>query len=67
VRTLKTMNLALSYRDAVLDPAAGRIAFDSRGMLRTVLNSVTVARGNMSRAVNVSTVGRIYSGSLQTN
>jgi type IV fimbrial biogenesis protein FimT len=67
VRTLKTMNLGLSYRDAALDPASGRIAFDSRGMLRTDLNGVTVARGDMSRTVNVSTVGRIYSGQLQTN
>lgn len=67
VRTLKTMNMALTYRDAALDPAAGRIGFDSRGMLRTPLNGVTVARGNVRRTVNVSTVGRIYSGSLQTN
>lgn len=67
VRTLKTMNMALTYRDATLDPTSGRIGFDSRGMLRTTLNGVTVARGNVRRTVNVSTVGRIYSGSLQTN
>jgi prepilin-type N-terminal cleavage/methylation domain-containing protein len=67
VRTLKTMDLSLSYRDAVLDPGTGRIAFDSRGMLRTVLNGITVIRGNTRRTVNVSTVGRIYSGQLQTS
>ena len=67
VRTVKTMNMAQNYRDAALDPATGRIGFDSRGMLRTPLNGVTVARGNVRRKVNVSTVGRIYSDNLQTN
>lgn len=66
VRTLKTMNLSLTYRDALLDPTNGRIAFDSRGMRRTDLGNVTVARGDMRRTLNVSTVGRIYSGALQT-
>ena len=67
LRTLKTMDLSLSYRDAVLDPTAGRIGFDSRGMRRTDLEGITVVRGNVRRTLNVSPVGRIYSGSLQSN
>lgn len=67
LRTLKTTDLSLSYRDAVLDPAAGRIGFDSRGMRRTDLEGVTIIRGDVRRTVNVSTVGRIYSGTLQSN
>jgi prepilin-type N-terminal cleavage/methylation domain-containing protein len=68
VRTLKTMNLAQSYRNATLDPVDGRVAFDSRGMLRPAsLASVTVAKGDVRRTLTVSTVGRIYRGDLQTN
>lgn len=68
VRTLKTMELSQSYRNTTLDPNSGRVAFDSRGMLRPAsLAEVTVAKGTIKRTLTVSTVGRIYRGSLQTN
>jgi prepilin-type N-terminal cleavage/methylation domain-containing protein len=67
VRVLKSTNLARSYRNTTLNPATGRIAFDSRGVLSTALNSVTVAHGSVRRTVNVTTVGRVYRGELQSN
>lgn len=67
VRTLKTMDLAQSYRTVALDPAAARIAFDSRGMLRTAQNTVTVAHGTVHRTINISAVGRIYRDQLQSD
>jgi prepilin-type N-terminal cleavage/methylation domain-containing protein len=69
VRQLKNVDLGKLYKDTSLDPAgAGRIAFDSRGMLRAGSdNGVTIERGGVKRQVTVTTVGRIVRGELTAN
>ena len=51
VRTLRTVNLANFSRGASLSPTTGRIAFDSRGVLRPVsdISDITLTRGYVSR------------------
>lgn len=63
VRTLRTVDLQQVYRGATLDPTSGRIAFDSRGVLRpspvSTISDITLTRGDVTKRVNVSGVGRI--------
>jgi prepilin-type N-terminal cleavage/methylation domain-containing protein len=63
VRTLRTVNLQQVYRGATLNPTSGRIAFDSRGVLRanpvSTMDQITLTRGSVRKRVNVSGVGRI--------
>jgi prepilin-type N-terminal cleavage/methylation domain-containing protein len=62
-RTLRTVNLRQVYRGATLSPASGRIAFDSRGVLRanpvSTMDQITLTRGYVRKRVNVSGVGRV--------
>lgn len=61
-RTLKTVHVADGQPGTTLAPAAGRVAFDSRGLLRGGLSTtqaITVSRGSVSRTVEISVVGRI--------
>lgn len=69
VRELKDVDLGKLYKDTSLDPVGdGRIAFDSRGMLRPGSDTgVTIDRGGVQRQVTVTTVGRIIRGNLQAN
>jgi prepilin-type N-terminal cleavage/methylation domain-containing protein len=69
VRELKDVNLGALYKNtSVESPGTGRIAFDSRGMLRPgSATSVTITRGGVVRQVTVTTVGRIVRGDLQAN
>jgi len=68
VRELKEVNLANLYRQTSLEPT-GRIAFDSRGMLRpaSTINGVTINRGGVSRQVTVTNVGRIIRGNVSAS
>ena len=63
VRTLRTVNLQQVYRGATLTPTTGRIAFDSRGVLRpnpvSTMDQITLTRGYVRKRVNVTGVGRI--------
>ncbi|HEX2076148.1 MAG TPA: GspH/FimT family pseudopilin [Longimicrobium sp.] len=63
VRTLRTVNLQQVYRGATLDPASGRIAFDSRGVVRpnpvSTVSQIVLTRGYVRKRVNISGVGRI--------
>jgi prepilin-type N-terminal cleavage/methylation domain-containing protein len=63
VRTLRTVNLRQVYRGATLDPVEGRIAFDSRGVLRpdpvSTINQITLSRGDVRKRVTVMGVGRV--------
>lgn len=62
-RELKRVNLAQSQYGASLDPAAGRIAFDSRGMWRpdpvSTITEIRVVRGDARDIIQISGVGRI--------
>ena len=62
VRTLRTVHLQNLYRGATLEPQEGRIAFDSRGVLRSNVSDVTeivLSRGEVRKRVTVIGVGRI--------
>lgn len=65
VREIKDVNLASLYRQTSL-AQTGRIAFDSRGMLRptSTITAVTINRGGVSRQITVTTVGRIVRGNV---
>lgn len=60
LRVVKRMNLSNMHRGTTISPA-GRIAFDSRGMLRTAstIGTLTVTRGHASDVITVTGVGRI--------
>jgi prepilin-type N-terminal cleavage/methylation domain-containing protein len=68
VRRIKTVDLAKLYKQTSLD-RTGRIAFDSRGMLRTssTITGVTIIRGGVQREVTVTSVGRIVRGTVSTS
>ena len=61
--TIKQVELSHLYRGTTLNPAAGRIAFDSRGVTRpnpvSTINQVTLTRGPVSKQLRVTGVGRI--------
>lgn len=65
VREIKEVNLGNLYKQTSLTPT-GRIAFDSRGMLRatSTIGGVTIIRGGVTRQVTVTTVGRIVRGNV---
>lgn len=62
-RVLKRVDLQQTYRGTTLNPTTGRIAFDSRGVLRpnpvSTITQVTLTRGSISRQLQVTGVGRI--------
>jgi prepilin-type N-terminal cleavage/methylation domain-containing protein len=62
-RVLKRVDLNQSYRGTTLDPASGRIAFDSRGTLRpapvSTITQITLARGSVTKRLTVTGVGKI--------
>lgn len=58
--TLKSVDLSSDYRGVTLSPDTGRIAFDSRGLLRTGSRTITVTREGQSKKLTVTAVGRIY-------
>jgi type II secretion system protein H len=61
-RTLKQVDLSQMQRGATLDPDSGRIAFDSRGVLRpspvSTITQITLTRGPVSKRLRVTGVGR---------
>lgn len=64
-RELKRVDLSRMHPGTTVAPT-GRIAFDSRGMLResaSTSGAVRVARGNAADTITVSGVGRIKRGS----
>lgn len=62
-RVIKRVDLGQTYRGTTLDPATGRIAFDSRGVLRpnpvSTTTAITLNRGPVSKRLRVTGVGRI--------
>jgi prepilin-type N-terminal cleavage/methylation domain-containing protein len=62
-RVLKRVDLDQTYPGTTLDPASGRIAFDSRGTLRaspvSTITQVTLARGSVTKRLTVTGVGKI--------
>lgn len=65
VRTLRTVNLQNIYRGVALTPTTGRVAFDSRGVLRpavSTVNQIVLTRGDVRKRVTVIGVGRIEVG-----
>lgn len=67
-RTLRTVNVASSYPGTTLagESGNGRIAFDSRGMLRSNSTSgVTVSRGGRSQRLLVNAVGRVIRDTIR--
>lgn len=62
-RTLKQVDLGQMQAGASLSPATGRVAFDSRGVLRpspvSTTTEITVIRGPVSKRLRVTGVGRI--------
>ncbi len=62
-RVLKTVDLQQTYRGTRLNPETGRIAFDSRGVLRpnpvSTTTAITLTRGTISKRLRVTGVGRI--------
>jgi len=62
VRVLKRVNLARDHKGSSLTRTSGRIAFDSRGMYRSVstISDLGVTGRGETRTVRVSVVGRIY-------
>jgi type II secretion system protein H len=62
-RTLKEVDLGQMQRGATLSPDNGRIAFDSRGVLRpdpvSTITQITLTRGPVSKRLRVTGVGRI--------
>jgi Tfp pilus assembly protein FimT len=63
VRVLKRVDLDQTYPGTTLNPASGRIAFDSRGTLRatpvSTITQVTLARGSVTKRLTVTGVGKI--------
>lgn len=63
VRTLRTVDLENVYRGATLNPTTGRLAFDSRGVLRpnpvSTISQIVLSRGTVRKRVTVIGVGRI--------
>ena len=64
-RTIKTTDIGGSQGSvSFASPAATRVAFDSRGMLRTgSANQIIVTHGGMADTVSITGVGRVYRGS----
>ncbi|HEX5725327.1 MAG TPA: GspH/FimT family pseudopilin [Longimicrobiaceae bacterium] len=61
IDTLKKVDLSGDYTGVALTPTSGRIAFDSRGLLRSgSLDSVVVRRSGRKSTLRISGVGRIY-------
>ena len=62
-RVLKQVDLGQMQKGATLAPASGRIAFDSRGVLRpnpvSTITQITLTRGPVSKRLRVTGVGRI--------
>lgn len=62
-RVLKRVDLQQAYRGTTLNPTSGRIAFDSRGVLRpnpvSTTTQVTLTRGSITKQLRVTGVGRI--------
>jgi prepilin-type N-terminal cleavage/methylation domain-containing protein len=62
-RVLKQVDLAQMQSGASLSPGTGRIAFDSRGVLRpspvSTITEITLTRGPVSKRLRVTGVGRI--------
>ena len=62
-RVIKQVNLSQMQQGASLDPESGRIAFDSRGVLRpspvSTITQITLTRGPVSKRLRVTGVGRI--------
>jgi prepilin-type N-terminal cleavage/methylation domain-containing protein len=61
-KTLRTVDLESSFSGTTLaaDGGTGRIAFDSRGMLRsTSATGVTLARGGRSQHLSLNATGRL--------
>jgi type II secretion system protein H len=62
-RVLKRVDLQQTYRGTTLNPTTGRLAFDSRGVLRpnpvSTITQVTLTRGSISKQLQVTGVGRI--------
>jgi prepilin-type N-terminal cleavage/methylation domain-containing protein len=65
VQTVKTVDVSGPQHSSVLlSPVGGRVAFDSRGMLRNDNNNtaaaVVVSRGTQVDSITISAVGRVY-------
>ncbi|HEX2202113.1 MAG TPA: GspH/FimT family pseudopilin [Longimicrobium sp.] len=56
---VKSVPLAHDYRGFGITPTDAVIGFDSRGMLSTGDNAVTVTRGDFSTTLQVTGVGRV--------
>ena len=66
VQTIKQVDVTGDYPNTYLSPAAGRMAFDSRGLRRAAVSTVStiqVRRGDRVRQIQVTDVGRIIRGS----
>lgn len=57
-RTIRTVNLSRDYPGVTVTAAA--ITFDSRGMLSSGDNTITVSRQGKSATLTVSGVGKVY-------
>jgi type II secretion system protein H len=62
-KVLKQVDLGQMQKGATLAPDSGRIAFDSRGVLRpdpvSTITQITLTRGPVSKRLRVTGVGRI--------
>ena len=66
VREVKRVEVSRLFPGTTLEPATGRIAFDSRGILRdspvTTTRQVTLRRGDVTRVLSISQLGKVQRG-----